>query len=453
MKKGTNQLRVDGTIGRIGNRHARRLNVLSASCRKIHSPQRHKLLTSHSPRKSLITNECQPIPAYSWGWGDPLPESATVPTASAFWRSILADASSTMGIYNFVMEGDWLGRNWRDNEQFIGLLPKNAFHRGELWYDGRAPLDTHTFMSVLPAFRNSDRRRRGSAFTLTELLVVIAIIAIIASLILPALARAKARAQGSFCLNNTRQLAVAWMIYADEHNGQLAYNMGRSARISAAVPALAGPQMADNWVNNVLNWELSPDNTNSVALVETGIGPYTSKSAALYRCPSDNVVSEIQRNAGWQSRVRSYSMNAMVGDAGSFSSSGVNVNNTNYVQFFRVFSVPQPSDIFVFLDEHPDSIDDGYFLNRDVEGAPQWTDLPASYHDGGANFSFADGHSEYRRWHNASTKQPAQAYAIHSLPLTIRDGTRDFEWVLSKMSVARSPEVYSGPGTGTYGPH
>lgn len=127
MKKGTNQLRVDGTIGRIGNRHARRLNVLSASCRKIHSPQRHKLLTSHSPRKSLITNECQPIPAYSWGWGDPLPESATVPTASAFWRSILADASSTMGIYNFVTEGDWLGRIGGTTSSSLDCYPKMLF--------------------------------------------------------------------------------------------------------------------------------------------------------------------------------------------------------------------------------------------------------------------------------------------------------------------------------------
>jgi prepilin-type N-terminal cleavage/methylation domain-containing protein/prepilin-type processing-associated H-X9-DG protein len=295
-------------------------------------------------------------------------------------------------------------------------------------------------MSVLPVVRTSDPRRRGRAFTLTELLVVIAIIAIIASLILPALARAKARAQGTYCLNNTRQLTVAWMIYADEHNGQLAYNMGRSARLSVAVPAFVGPPMVDNWVNNVLNWDLNPDNTNSVKLVETGLGPYTSKSAALYHCPSDSVLSETQRVAGWSSRVRSYSMNAMVGDAGSFSATGINVNNTNYVQFFRVFSVPHPSDIFVFLDEHPDSIDDGYFLNRDVEGAPQWTDLPASYHDGGASFSFADGHSEHHRWHNASTKQPALAYGIHLLPLPATDGSQDFDWVLSRMSIERNPE-------------
>lgn len=304
-------------------------------------------------------------------------------------------------------------------------------------------------MSVPRAF-NISRPKRGRAFTLVELLVVIAIIAIIASLVLPALSRARARAQGSFCLNNNRQLAVAWMLYADEHSGLLAYNLGKSARIAAvATAALAsGPTMSDNWVNNVLNWELSPDNTNAAAVVGSGLGPYTSKAAALYLCPSDNVLSDLQRGAGWQRRVRSYSMNAMVGDAGSFSQTGSNVNNSNYVQFFKVFSIPRPSDIFVFLDEHPDSIDDGYFLNSDAV-PPVWTDLPGSYHDGGASFSFADGHAELHRWHNASTIQPARAYGIKpSLPIPITDGLQDFSWVLSKMSIERSSEgsTSSNPG-------
>jgi prepilin-type N-terminal cleavage/methylation domain-containing protein/prepilin-type processing-associated H-X9-DG protein len=297
-------------------------------------------------------------------------------------------------------------------------------------------------MSVPRAFRTS-HPRSGRAFTLVELLVVIAIIAIIASLILPALARAKSRAQGSFCLNNTRQLVLAWMVYADEHNGVLAYNLGRSARTAALSPASVGPSMAENWVNNVLDWELNSDDTNSDAVIESGLGPYTSKSAALYRCPSDSVVSDLQRNSGWTSRVRSYSMNAMVGDAGGFSQTGVNLNNTNYVQFFKAFSIPQPADIFVFLDEHPDSIDDGYFLNSDTGWTPTWTDLPASYHDGGGNFSFADGHAEYHHWQNASTKQPARAYGINPpLPMQIPDGTQDFYWVLSKMSIERNS---SGP--------
>jgi len=304
-------------------------------------------------------------------------------------------------------------------------------------------------MSVLKASRNSNPKR-GRAFTLVELLVVIAIVAIIASLILPALARAKARAQGAFCLNNTRQLAMAWMVYADEHDGRLAYNLGRSARINpgTALPAVtSGPQMSDNWVNNVLDWEVNSDDTNTAAVVETGLGPYTSKTAALFRCPSDNVVSDLQRKSGWVSRARSYSMNAMIGNAGLFSQSGVNVNNTNYVQFFKVFTIPRPSDIFVFLDEHPDSIDDGYFLNRYNGGTPTWTDLPASYHDGAANFSFADGHAERHHWHDASTKQPSVAYGISpALPMPILDGVQDFSWVLSKMSVERGPYEPSGSG-------
>src|SRR5947207_14019129 len=105
------------------------------------------------------------------------------------------------------------------------------------------------------------------------------------------------------------------MIYADEHNGQLAYNLGKSARTAPVLPSIAGPRMEDNWANNVLNWEVNnPDNTNSATLVGTGLGPYTSKAAALYHCPSDNVLSSLQRNASWTSRVRSYSINAMVGD-------------------------------------------------------------------------------------------------------------------------------------------
>ena len=303
-------------------------------------------------------------------------------------------------------------------------------------------------MSVPCAFRTSNPKS-GRAFTLIELLVVIAIIAILASLILPALARAKARAQGSFCLNNTRQLVVAWMIYADEHNGQLAYNLAKSSRITTAVPAVGGPQMAANWVNNVLDWELSSDNTNAGAVVETGLGPYTSKSAALYRCPSDNVLSELQRNNGWTGRVRSYSMNAMIGDAGNFTSGGFNANNPDYVQFFKAYNIPRPADIFVFLDEHPDSIDDGYFLETEADNwsAQKWTDLPASYHDGAASFSFADGHGELHRWHNRSTIQPARAYGITGgLPMPITDGTQDFYWVLSKMSIERAQD-----SSGTYG--
>lgn len=307
-------------------------------------------------------------------------------------------------------------------------------------------------MSVLRSTRTSTPKS-GAAFTLVELLVVIAIIAILASLILPALSRAKARAQGNFCLNNTRQLSLAWVMYADEHNGRLAYNLGQSARITTAVPAVAnGPQMSQNWVNNVLNWETSSDNTNAGAVVGSGIGPYTGPAAAVYRCPSDNALSDLQRSVGWVSRVRSYSMNAMIGDAGTYTQGGFNVNFPDYTQFFKATSIPQPADIFVFLDEHPDSIDDGYFLESYSDNtAPTWTDLPASYHNRAGSFAFADGHSELHHWQNKSTVQPAVAYGITPpLPMQILDGTQDFSWVLRHMSIERNPSWDSG-STGTYG--
>jgi prepilin-type N-terminal cleavage/methylation domain-containing protein/prepilin-type processing-associated H-X9-DG protein len=281
------------------------------------------------------------------------------------------------------------------------------------------------------------RMKHLKGFTLFELLVVVAIIGILSAILLPALARTKARAQGAFCLSNTKQLIVAWTIYADDHSGRLAYNLGANAS-GIAVQLGSPPAMSANWANNVLNWELSPDNTNAAALVDSGIGPYLSKVANVYRCPSDNVLSSIQQEASWNARVRSYSMNAMVGDAGAFSQAGTNVNNPGYVQFFKYTGIPRPSDIFVFLDEHPDSITDGYFVNKVYRS--EWRRLPASYHNGAACFSFADGHAEIHAWRYAATKPPSRPYAA-ALPIQIpKDQSADFDWVVSRMSVEQNDE-------------
>jgi prepilin-type processing-associated H-X9-DG protein len=124
----------------------------------------------------------------------------------------------------------------------------------------------------------------------------------------------------------------------------------------------------------------------------------------------------------------------MVGNAGVLSETGQNRNNPEYVQFFKLSSITEPAEIFVFLDEHPDSIDDGYIVNRAYRY--EWNDLPASYHNGACSFTFADGHSVLHRWQSATTKQPHRAHAV-ALPLRLdRRDASDFYWVVRRMSVS-----------------
>ena len=278
------------------------------------------------------------------------------------------------------------------------------------------------------------------AFTLLELLAVIAIIAILAAILLPALASARERSRGIYCLNNTRQLTLAWLLYADDHEGLLPYNL-----------VMAGTSLRTNlnWVNNVMTWDLSSDNTNPATITQASLGPYVAGAITICHCPSDHVLSAAQAAAGWDQRIRSYSMNAMVGNAGSAIVGGVNVNNPGYRQFFKIEQIPHPTDIFVFLDEHPDSINDGYFVDREAgstvsnwggNGTPnnEWRKLPASYHNHAAAFSFADGHASFHHWLRAATIVPAVAH-VASLPINIPatppSEDDDFEWVIEHMSV------------------
>ena len=125
-------------------------------------------------------------------------------------------------------------------------------------------------------------------------------------------------------------------------------------------------------------------------------------------------------------------MNAMVGNAGPASTYGYNANNPSYQQYFKITDISQPSQIFVFLDEHPDSIDDGYFVNRAYER--EWIDLPASYHNRAAEFSFADGHSAPHQWRAPGTCPPPLPDAA-GLPISLSGSDQsDFDWVIQHMS-------------------
>jgi len=280
---------------------------------------------------------------------------------------------------------------------------------------------------------NGTPRAVGEAFTIMELLVVVAIICLLAALLLPALSGAKESGRSVYCSNNLRQLGFALQLYAGEHDDALPHNMGTSGTRDTVA---RGEYL--NWVNDVMSWELDSDNTNKLLLTIGGLGPYCGGVARVFKCPSDTALSTVQRLAGWDERVRSVSMNAMLGNAGEFLNGSVNTNNPGYRQFFRLGDVPEPSRIFAFIEEHPDSINDGYFLNQ--FDSHQWNDLPASYHAGGANLTYVDGHAESHRWQLGNTKPPARPDSAE-LPMAVPPGNRrDLYWILSRTSVETEDE-------------
>jgi prepilin-type N-terminal cleavage/methylation domain-containing protein/prepilin-type processing-associated H-X9-DG protein len=271
----------------------------------------------------------------------------------------------------------------------------------------------------------------SAGFTIVELLVVIAVLALLVSLLLPALVNTKTKGESVFCLNNLRQLSIGWFLYAQENNDRLPNNFG-----SSEIKQFLSRSQNVNWAGSVLNWELDPDNTNVFLNTTAQLGIYVGHHARVFKCPSDRVLSDLQRRSGWVERSRSISMNAMVGDAGEFSRSGVNTNNPYYHQFLKLSEFQNTTRIFVFIEEHAQSINDGYFLNKPYPA--WWHDLPASYHGGAANLTFGDGHAETRRWVSPSTKQPARA-DYFTLPFEIEEADReDFNWLLYRTSIYSS---------------
>ncbi len=284
-----------------------------------------------------------------------------------------------------------------------------------------------------------DRHQIGGGFTLIELLVTIAVIAILASLLLPALAGVKAKGHAVSCLNNQRQLMLACLLYAGDYSDALPYNLGTDE-----IKATVAQGQFWNWTSPVMTWERDSDNTNTALVTKGGLGAYTSGTAKLYRCPSDHAVSDIQAKAGWTARVRSISMNAMVGNAGQFTLTGKNVNNPDYVQFFKLAQIPKPPQIFVLIEEHPDSINDAYFLNH-LESR-RWYDLPASYHNGAAHLTFADGHLESHKWRLSTTKPPPREDAANlpfpAAPAQLERKERgDFYWLMARTTVYTATET------------
>jgi prepilin-type N-terminal cleavage/methylation domain-containing protein/prepilin-type processing-associated H-X9-DG protein len=257
--------------------------------------------------------------------------------------------------------------------------------------------------------------RKASApkgFTLIELLVVIAIIAILAALLLPALNRAKTEALSTQCMSNKKQMQLSWAMYANDFNDHLVINADQSRDY-----VVGGVTMHD-WCEGIIDWSTSSQNTNYQYLINpmvASLGSYNAKTYSIYHCPADNFVSPPQRKLGWQYRCRSIAMDGAVGDGVKYTFSNWGSTKMWWAIKGADLVAPGPTRSWVFMDEHPDSIDDEilYINPGETDGTGVFTELPASLHNNACGISFADGHAEIHKWVNAET--------IHAVTYTVID--------------------------------
>ncbi|PYJ63377.1 MAG: hypothetical protein DME24_01505 [Verrucomicrobia bacterium] len=273
------------------------------------------------------------------------------------------------------------------------------------------------------------RGRQGSAmraFTLIELLVVIAIIAILAALLLPALSKAKTKAQGIMCLSNSKQLMLAWNLYASDFNDKLVRSAGLDSLVTTVSPTKTYP--LNQWCMGSMNPRDSTTTpTNYVLIQDSLLYPYV-KSLAVYKCPADHKTTrDPYGNKGGPPTIRSMSMNCWMNPINAWNPDHTTGPLPYYRNFRTYSSILTPSETWVTLDENPTSINDGWFVCDPAIAT--WVDIPATYHNGANGMAYSDGHSEIKRW-----RDPAITVKNADIRASPRDKGADLKWLKDRSS-------------------
>ena len=282
------------------------------------------------------------------------------------------------------------------------------------------------------------KHSRNAAFAVVDLLVLAVFISLFVIITAATLANARKQDLSTECLNNQRQLVSAWARYAADNEDTLCNNF----TIPSILQTILDGKF-ENWANNIMTWSATGTEGLSVTNINwtrrSVLAPYATRPAEMTKCPADNFLSPAQRHAGWTARLRSYSMNTFMGRADTLPSSLTGrswAEGGAYRQFLKTADIPNPGMTWVTIEEHPDSINDGFFVNG--YSASSWADLPASHHSGAATFSFGDGHVELRKWRSRSSRFPV-TFAYPAPRSFDALGRQDFEWYRDRVGYVRLP--------------